>query len=434
VSAPRLAPLLPDALDADQRRLYDAVLESPRGQGGARRLIQREDGSLTGPFDAWLRSPQLGLHLERVGMALRTDTVLPAAARETAVLVVARAWSADFEWWVHGLVARREGVSEAAIESIGRGRPARFEDPAGPAAHDVALELVEARRLSEATLERARGALGERALVEVITLVGFYQLVSGILESFHPPGPSDDLPVVGPPTRPERAGIDLYQAASTTRAVRRLRPDPIPDDVLRRVLEAATWAPSGGNLQPWHVIAVRDPQRKRALAELYRGLWSDYAAARRALVAKLPEAIAAPAERNLRSGDHLAEHMGEVPVVNVFCFHPERLHITDTELGRPSVVGGASLYPAVQNLLLACRAEGLGCVLTTLLCAREKEVRELLEIPEPWSTCAFVPIGWPVGGGHGPLSRRPVSQVAFADRFGADLFPDTTAPVTEEGR
>jgi nitroreductase len=111
-----------------------------------------------------------------------------------------------------------------------------------------------------------------------------------------------------------------------------------------------------------------------------------------------------------------------MPVIATFCFHPERLTITDAELGRPSVVGGASLYPAVQNLLLACRAEGLGCVLTTLLCSREKEVRALLEIPEPWATCAFVPIGWPLGAGHGPLSRRPVEQVAFGDRFGQPLF------------
>jgi nitroreductase len=84
------------------------------------------------------------------------------------------------------------------------------------------------------------------------------------------------------------------------------------------------------------------------------------------------------------------------------------------------VGGGASLYPAVQNLLLACRAEGLGCVLTTLLCAREKEVRALLEIPEPWATCAFVPIGWPAGRGHGPLRRRPVARMGFVDRFGGD--------------
>jgi nitroreductase/alkylhydroperoxidase family enzyme len=422
---PRLIPLAPDQLDAAQRRLYDAVLASPRGQGRARQLVLREDGTLSGPFDAWLRSPVVGEHLERVGMALRTDTLLPANAREITVLVVARAWAADFEWWVHGLVARSVGVSEEAIEAIGQGRRPSLEDPACQAAHDVAHELTHRRRLSTATLERARDALGERALVEVVTQVGFYQLVSGILESFQPPGPSVDLPVVGPPALSELAGMDLYEAASTTRAVRRLRPDPIPEDTLRRVLRAATWAPSGGNLQPWHVIAVREPARKQALAELYRALWSDYAAARRTLIEPLPAAMREPAERALSAGDHLAEHMGEVPVISAFCFHPERLHITDAELGRPSVVGGASVYPAVQNLLLACRAEGLGCVLTTLLCSREKEVRELLEIPEPWATAAFVPIGWPVGSGHGPLARRPVEQVAFGERFGQPLFPSS---------
>jgi len=86
------------------------------------------------------------------------------------------------------------------------------------------------------------------------------------------------------------------------------------------------------------------------------------------------------------------------------------------------VVGGASNYAAVQNLLLACRAEGLGCVLTTLLCAREAEIRPLLEIPDPWCTAAFIPIGYPVGTGHGPLSRRPVSELTFADKWGQALF------------
>jgi len=391
-------------------------------------MICRDDGSLTGPFDAWLRTPVLGEHLERVGMALRVDTVLPDAAREIAVIVVARAWSADFEWWVHGIVARRSGVSDAAIEQIAQRRRPIFDDPQWQAAHDVARELVDRRQVRPVTLESARKALGERALVEVITLVGFYQLVSGILESFHPLGPSGDLPVVGPPALGERAGVDLYEAASTTRAVRRLRADPIPDDVLERVLRAATWAPSGGNLQPWHVIAVRDPARRKALAELYRPLWNAYAASRRALLAKLPEAVRTAPERMLESGDQLAAHLHEAPVINVFCFHPDRIHVTDAGLGRTSVVGGASVYPAVQNLLLACRAEGLGCVLTTLLCEREKEIRALLEIPEPWATCAFVPIGYPLRGGHGPLARRPVEQVAFADRFGAALF----TPRTEE--
>jgi nitroreductase len=83
------------------------------------------------------------------------------------------------------------------------------------------------------------------------------------------------------------------------------------------------------------------------------------------------------------------------------------------------VVGGGSVYPAVQNLLLACRNEGLGCVLTTLLCIEEAQLRPLLGLPEGWYTCAFVPIGYPVGGGHGPIRRRPVSSMVFTDRFGA---------------
>ena len=418
----RLDPLVPEQLDAFQRRLYDAVLASPRAQGGARRLMVREDESLTGPFDAWLRTPVLGEHLERVGMALRTDSVLPAPAREVAVLVVARAWSVDFEWWVHSLIARGEGVPDEVIEAIAQGKRLSVEDELMQVSHDVASELVGRRRVEPETYERARTALGDRALVELVTLVGFYQLVSGILESFDPPGPSDELPVVGPPALTDRAGIDLYEAASTTRAVRRLRADPIPDPVLRRVMQAATWAPSGGNLQPWQVIAVREGERKQALADLYREPWSAYAAERRRMIEPLPTDIRDRAERMLGAGDHLAAHMGEAPVVAVFCFHPDRLHITDEDLARTSVVGGASIYPAVQNLLLACRAEGLGCVLTTLLCARESEVRELLEIPEPWGVGAFVPIGWPVGGGHGPISRQPVEEVVFEDRFGEPLF------------
>jgi 4-carboxymuconolactone decarboxylase len=197
----RLTPQTPDQLDDASKSLYDAVLESPRAEGPARRIILREDGSLTGPFDAWLRTPELGRHLERAGMAFRTDTVLTAAAREVAVLVVARAWGAEFEWWVHGLLARRHGVTDAAIDAIGHGKRPDFEDDDCAAAHDVAIELVHERSLSSETLGRAKSTLGERALVEVVSLVGFYQLVSGVLVSFEPPAPSADLPVVGPPTK-----------------------------------------------------------------------------------------------------------------------------------------------------------------------------------------------------------------------------------------
>ena len=413
----RLDPLTPDMLDASQRTLYDAVRTSPRAQGAMGRFLTRDDGSLVGPFDAWLRSPVLGGLFEQAGMALRTETGVPTAAREVAILVVARAWSADFEWWAHRQVVLSEGVPETVIDAIAQRRPLPIDDPAINAAHDVAIELVHNRTLKAAALERAKAVLGERGLVEVVMAVGFYQLVSGTLESFHPPPPTG-VEVEGPPPIAEHAGFDFYQAASTLRAVRRLKPDPIPGAMLRRVLQAATWAPSGGNRQPWRVIAVRDPAIKQSFAELYRPRWSAYTAPYRSQF----DTLSASLQGAVTAGDHLAEHLHETPVIAVFCFDPGGLAITDAELDRPSVVGGGSLYPAVQNLLLACRTEGLGCVLTTLLCAEEQAVRELLDIPEPWATYAHVPIGWPVGGGHGPIARRPVETVAYADQFGEPLF------------
>ncbi len=207
-------------------------------------------------------------------------------------------------------------------------------------------------------------------------------------------------------------GMDLREAMSTLRAVRRLRPDPIPEAVLHRVLEAATWAPSGGNRQPWRMILVRERSRMRQLGDLYGELWRAYAARYRS---------DRSFERTLVAGDHLADHFADIPALVVVCFEPTELAITDAALGRPSVVGGASIYPAVQNLLLACRAEGLGCTLTTLLCQREPEVRVILSIPEPWATAAAIPLGYPIGRGHGPISRRPVEELAYGDSWGQPL-------------
>lgn len=215
--------------------------------------------------------------------------------------------------------------------------------------------------------------------------------------------------------------IDVYEAMRTLRAVRRLRPDPIPDAVLHRVLEAATFAPTGGNAQPWRALVVRERQRVAKLGLLYAERWAAYVDGHRKLWAKAPAEVVARAERMMAAGDFLAAHFAETPAVVLFCFDPTHMAITDAKLPRVSVVGGASVYPAVQNFLLACRAEGLGCVLTTLLCEVEPAVRALLEIPEPWATACAVPIGWPVGRGHGPLSRRPVAKMAFADRFGSPL-------------
>lgn len=218
------------------------------------------------------------------------------------------------------------------------------------------------------------------------------------------------------------AELELFEAMRTCRTVRRLRPDPIPDDLLRKVLTAATWAPSGGNRQAWRFVVVRDPALRRALKDLYLPLWKRFAEAYAAGMQALAPESRARNERMLRSADHLAEHFDEPPAIIVVCVHMPELAITDAGLDRPPVVGGASIYPAVQNLMLACRGVGLGAALTTLLCMKEPEVRALLAIPSGWATCAHLPIGFPRGKGHGPLARKPVERVAFLDRWDEPLF------------
>ncbi len=212
---------------------------------------------------------------------------------------------------------------------------------------------------------------------------------------------------------------ELYEAMSTLRAVRRLRPDPIPQDVLDRVLQAACWAPTGGNVQPWRVIVVRSPERKAKLQEIYEPEWYNYTSANRALLADMP--IGADAEKltkTLAAGDYLAAHLAEAPAILMFIANPKMMAITDAKLERISMVGGGSVYTAVQNAMLACREEGLGCTLTTLHCIREPEVQSALDIPPKWATLAMVPIGYPLGGGHGPITRQPPSALAFDDAFG----------------
>ncbi|MFP6808875.1 MAG: nitroreductase family protein [Pseudomonadales bacterium] len=212
--------------------------------------------------------------------------------------------------------------------------------------------------------------------------------------------------------------VDLYEAMSSLRAVRRLKPDPIDDDVLERVLQAAAWAPTGGNVQPFRILVVKDSDKLLKIQHWYYEEWHKYTAVMRKGLDKMPEAAGEAAAKMLKAGDYLANHLGEAPAMLIFCFNADHMAITDADLDRPSVVGGGSVYTAVQNTMLACRAEGLGCVLTTLLCYKEKEVKTLLDIPEEWGTCAHIPIGYPVLKGHGPITRRPVSKIAYLDSWG----------------
>lgn len=209
----------------------------------------------------------------------------------------------------------------------------------------------------------------------------------------------------------------LYEAMSTQRAVRRLRSDPIDAAALQRVMQAAAWSPSGGNQQPWRFVMVHDGATKERLGALYAARWERFAGIYRKRFADAEPSEQARHERTIAAGDHLAANFGNVPVVAVVCFNPDQMAITDARQARVSVVGGASIYPAVQNFLLACRAEGIGTVLTTLLCQDEAEVKALLKIPNDWYTAAALPLGYPVAGGYGPVSRRPVEELFFRDRW-----------------
>lgn len=209
---------------------------------------------------------------------------------------------------------------------------------------------------------------------------------------------------------------DLYALMSTTRSIRRISDAPIPDDVLQRVLQAAIWAPSGGNRQPWRIIAVRDRDTKQKLSDIYVEEWAKYVDFNMKKVEGASSEIVEALRKGLAVGTRLAETLADVPVVAMFVHDPSALYVTDEGLGRSPVVGGASLYPAVQNLLLAARAEGLGGVLTTLISSREPDVRQVLGFPDTWGVYAMVPLGYPRGQ-HGPLTRAPFSEMIKFDRW-----------------
>ncbi|WP_242424651.1 YhjD/YihY/BrkB family envelope integrity protein, partial [Frankia sp. EI5c] len=175
--------------------------------------------------------------------------------------------------------------------------------------------------------------------------------------------------------------VDLLHAMRTTGTCRRFRPDPVPADVLLAAFDAARFGPQGGNRQPVRFVVVRDLERRRALAELYRARWEPYLAER---------GIDPPADT-----DHFARNLADVPVLVVVCAKLAALHPTDTGLDRLSIVGGASVYPIVQNLCLALRAAGVASALTTLLVADEPAVAELLGIPAGYATAAHLAVGYP---------------------------------------
>jgi nitroreductase len=208
-------------------------------------------------------------------------------------------------------------------------------------------------------------------------------------------------------------GMSLVEAMETQRAVRRVLPDPVDDATILRVLELATKAPTGSNLQNWEFVVVRDPDVKHQLARLNRQAWSIY---RR--LGKRKAKGHEPTLRIIEAVQWQADHFEEVPVVVVAC-----LRGRSPMFGPPVLASSfyGSAYPAVQNLLLAARAVGLGATLTTLPLWSTTLARRTLGLPTKVTPVAVVPMGWPKGR-YGPTTRKPVGEVVHLDRYGNRPF------------
>ena len=210
--------------------------------------------------------------------------------------------------------------------------------------------------------------------------------------------------------------MELLDVIRTTNACRYYKPDAVPDELLLEVLDAARWAPTGSNKQPVTFLAVRDAAKRRALHDLYQPLWD----------AILPKYQSGEAKAGFKAGflqhvDHFARHLADVPVMVVVCADMSQLTALDANLGRLPLTAGSSVYPAVQNLILAARNVGLGTTLTTILALAETEVQALLGMPPHIAVAAMVTLGWPQKPFPNKLHRKPLAEFAFADTWGVAM-------------
>ena len=189
----------------------------------------------------------------------------------------------------------------------------------------------------------------------------------------------------------------LFETIRTARAIRRLKPDPVPKALIRKVCEAGIFAPSGGNRQPWTFIAVTETERRAFVAERYRKAFHAYIKPAFEAAERDPSFPAAKL-RNMKAALHLADHLHEAPV-----------HLFVAGWQRRGQEQSQALYPAIQNVLLACRAVGLGASLTTVHRTFQREIDDYLGLPEDTPTSALIPIGWPMGK-HGQPPRTPIDE------------------------
>lgn len=228
--------------------------------------------------------------------------------------------------------------------------------------------------------------------------------------------------------------MDLYQGLTTTGAVRDFSPDPVPDEVVFRLLETARFAPNGGNRQAWKIIVIKDQETRARLADLYQVGWYEYLAAGAAGLTPWAPVTdrAAEAEAMARAGEMraaqsgnggLAENLDQVPVLLALLADLSGLAAVDRDADRYTLVGGASIYPFAWSILLAAHDAGLGGVITTMLVREEREVFDLLGVPEGWALAAVLALGYPAGDRPTRLKRAPVEDFATVDRFDGPPLP-----------
>lgn len=192
----RLAKLMPETLTSIQRRAYDEIValraRVPEShQSVYQPLKPQSDGSLSGPFNAWLRSPEIGTLLVALGGALRFRSSLPPRLVELAILVAAREWTAQYEWAAHARFAERAGVAPEVIEAIRRRREPRLPPGNEAAVYAFVVELLRTHGVSDATYQEAIAQVGEQGIVELIALLGFYTTVSMALNTFRVEAPGE---------------------------------------------------------------------------------------------------------------------------------------------------------------------------------------------------------------------------------------------------
>ena len=212
--------------------------------------------------------------------------------------------------------------------------------------------------------------------------------------------------------------MELFEALNTTCAIRRFTDAPVTDEEIMTCLRAAVQAPSGGNIQPWQFLVVTDPERKRAIGEVYRRSYARYEPA---LVRAMPpfrdDGDRVRWERMRDSARHLAAHLGDAPALVLVLMPAISMTLTDEhgplDVGTPF----ASVYPAVQNLMLAARGLGIGTTLTTVYRIHQDQVRTICGVPDRYEVVALVPMGRPQGRFF-QARRRPAETVTHWNRFG----------------